>query len=539
MKALLRISLFISVFVISFSSLAYIQYVPQPTPTQIKNSEKKLENDQKALKKEIKTIKSEEKWIRKNKSKRKLPELPVPIHKEKKAHLPTSHWISSVSAPEEEKTAEALELGKPPYGDFGPLRFRKGITVTTSPLLGLKTAFNSSDLLYQYPSMNEDLILLRQRQYFEYLLRGVGDTLNNRAILMLSGGAEGQLVYNRNFNGREDDDINLSTAELDVAPFISTIVNGLIALDYDDSAPSTGSRVTNSRIYLSRGFLTLGNLNTTPVYFTIGQLYAPFGRYATLMLTTPLTESLARLEVRAAELGVYTNGFYGQVYGFMGNKTSGLARIARQGGVNAGFQTHSFDFGMGYVSNMADSQGMQNNGIDPFVTAFVTGNISQKTLSQFGGFSETPGGNDLVHSVPGLDGHVEFSHGPLTGIFEFITAVTRFAPSDMTFNNLGAAVKALHAEIDLTKDFGKIPLSFGFIYGQTWQALALNLPENTYAFVISTSIWKNTMMGIEYRHDVNYSRTNPRVTTGASLPVPTANIGGTRDLITLQFGAYF
>ena len=60
---------------------------------------------------------------------------------------------------------------------------------------------------------------------------------------------------------------------------MSSWANGLFVLAYDDSAPSTGSCVTNARVYLSRGFLTIGNLDAFPMYFTIGQMYVPFGRY--------------------------------------------------------------------------------------------------------------------------------------------------------------------------------------------------------------------------------------------------------------------
>ncbi len=527
---------------LSFSCYAAIPYVP--SKEELQRHLQSVQSEEEQLHQEIHQLQSELSQVRKRQSKAQSK---AKTRAKSKAHIPPpapnghlhdpdARWVSG---PEEAKEEQALHLGIQPYGYFSPMRFRQGITVTTSPLLGLKSAFDASDLLYQYPSMNEDLILLRQRQYLDYLLSTVGDTLQNRAILMISGGLEGQMIINHNFDNKEDDDINLSTANLDVAPFISSWADGLIALNYDSSPPSTGSRVTNSRIYLSRGFLTIGNLNYTPLYFTIGQIYAPFGRYSSLMLTTPLTESMARLEVRAALLGFYDNGFYAQAYGFQGNKVSGLDRLLRQGGVNAGYQTTSLDFGAGYVSNIADSQGMQNNGIDPLVVAFVTGNIRQTSLAQFGGFGETPGGEELARSVPALDWHLEYAGKVITLLAEFISATNRFSPTDMTFNNVGAAVKALHTEIDFNTSIHGKPVSFGFVYGQTWQALALNLPKNTYAFVISASIWKNTMMGIEYRHDINYAQTPLNAVTGVQLPVPTANVGGTRNMVTLQFGAYF
>ncbi|WP_264770608.1 LbtU family siderophore porin [Coxiella burnetii] len=518
MKFLIAVSLLVAALFISFPGDARSRKTP--TEDEIRRTLQTVTRQEKALRREVNDLQVE------------LNKVKTRKHAEQKKS--TANTLARPGALEED-----IDLDHAPYGYFGALRFRHGITITTSPLLGLKSAFNASDLLYEYPSMNEDLLLLRQRQYFELHLLEVGDTLDNRAIVVLSGALEGQIIHRRDFDHRTRGDVNLTTAELDIMPMFSTWANGLIVLDYDDSPPATGSRVTNARIYLSRGFLTIGNLAVSPLYFTLGQMYVPFGKYGSAMLTTPLTKSLARIEARAAVLGYYHQGFYTSVYGFQGSKTSGSDHVFRQGGLNSGYQNGGFDIGAGYVTNIADSEGMQDNGIPPFVTTFLPENIRRDVLTQFGGFGETPSGNNLQHSVPALNGHMEFSHGPLGVLLEYITAVRSFAPQDVTFNGAGAFIRVMHAEIDFTTHYHNKPILFGFAYGQTWQALAFNLPKNSYSFVISTSIWKNTMAGIEFRYDVNYGRTALASTTGSSLPVPPANIGGHRNMITLQFGAYF
>lgn len=533
----------------AISAYGYIQKIPKRSqiPESIKAELRMLRKNEDHLEKELLELRRERRVSSVNDIDQDMPP-PVSSYSPTSVRNAQGYFEPPLERAEEigqskesqaQQQAEKELLGAAPYGYYGALRFRRGITVTTSPLLGLRSAFDASDLLYQYPSMNEDLIILRQRQYFEDHLRYVGDTLADRAIIVLSGALEGQIIYNRDFTGFSNGDINLTTAELDFISMLSTWANGFVSLDYDSAPPATGSRVTNSRIYLSRGFLTIGNLEVSPLYLTIGQYYPPFGRYSTLMLTTPLTKSLARIEARSALIGYYKSGFYGELYGFQGFRRTGVRYTFRQGGLNMGYQAYSFDFGAGYVTNMADSQGMQSNGINPIVTSFITGNISQLTLSQFGGFGDTPGGNNLVHNVPGVDAHMEFNKGPVSLITEFITATQHFAPQDMTFNGNPADVKAMHLEIDYNINVHNKPISFGLIYGQSWESLALNLPKNSYIAVISTSIWKNTMMGIEYRHDDNYGATALSSVTGAGLPVPPANIGGTRNLVTLQFGAYF
>lgn len=458
-------------------------------------------------------------------------------------------------------------LGKAPYGFFSAKRFKNGVTVTTSPLMGLKSAYNAADLLYEYPTMNEDLILLQQKQSFEYFLRQVNDTLANRAIIVISGGLEGQIITSRGFNGRSQGDVNLSKSELDVLGMISRWANGFISLDYDDSAPSTGSRVTNSRIYLSRGFLTIGNLNVIPVYFTIGQMYVPFGKYSSVMLTTPLTKSMARILGRAALLGYYKKGFYTEIYGFDGSKISGIQNTFREGGANMGYQTVdledlNIDFGVGMVTNMADSEGVQRNGLRQNITNVLIGPVGAQVVAtaptQFAGFGETAGANALVHRVPGADVHLEFSYKELTFIGEYITSLRYFAPQDLTFNPLflgppfprsGAKIAAMHLEADYTIHVRNKPMVFAVTFGRTWQALALNLPEYSWAAIISASIWKNTMFGIEYRRDVDYAfgttasgsvvgTTITAPPSASALPVPNGT-GRQRNMVTIQFGAYF
>ncbi len=70
------------------------------------------------------------------------------------------------------------------------------------------------------------------------------------------------------------------------------------------------------------------------------------------------------------------------------------------------------------VTNVANSEGIQDNDISLFVTTFLPGNIRRGVLTQFGGFGETPNGNNLQHSVPVLNGHMEFSHSPFGGLLE-------------------------------------------------------------------------------------------------------------------------
>ncbi|OGO91992.1 MAG: hypothetical protein A3F10_05460 [Coxiella sp. RIFCSPHIGHO2_12_FULL_42_15] len=427
------------------------------------------------------------------------------------------------------------------------INYVNGVTVVTSPLLGLKSAWNPSDLLYAVPAMNQDLLLLEDRSSFEKRLNAIGSTLNNRPLLVLSGAFEVMTSYIDSFANTSVLDVNINTLELDVWAIVSAWASGFMTIDFDNTAPQTGSRVTNSRLYVQRGFLTLGNLNVTPWYTTMGQMYVPFGRYASAMLTTPLTVSTARTEARALLLGYRHDGLYAEAYGFKGERRSGGGRLIFQGGGNVGYQSSdlpigSLDIGVGYITNLAASQGSQNNALFPGLALPSTQFAGLANTVNVNGFT----GNNLKHNVPGGDIHMEFGRGLLSVITEFAGAINNFDAGDIMYNYHGASPKAMHLEADLNFKFGHIPLTVGAAYDQSWDALALNLPEQSFFAVISTSLFKDTVQGIEYRHDINYRQLPNNAVGGAgngtianNIPAPSANVGGSQDLVSLLFGVYF
>jgi hypothetical protein len=304
-----------------------------------------------------------------------------------------------------------------------------------------------------------------------------------------------------------------------------------MTINFDSSPPQTGNRESNSRLYLQRGFLTLGNLNTLPFYLTVGQMYVPFGAYTSYMITTPLTTSLARIQTRAAVLGYVFKHFFAQVFGFRGDSYTGnnpmiLDTYGANVGLNGQIGSSTYKLAISYISNIANSQGMQNTGLG--------GNASNGNA--FSGFS-TNGSEQLQRRVPAADANGRLSVGRLTFIGEYIYSIRRFNMADLSFNTQGAKPKVMHAEIDYTQPIYTKKLTIGIAYGQTWEALALNLPKQSYSIFASTSLIKNTIEGIEFRHDVNYANTD--IASGNNSTASVFATGRTRNLITAQVGVYF
>lgn len=410
-----------------------------------------------------------------------------------------------------------------------------GNVVHTSPFLSLRSAYDASDLVANISTMNEDLRLLQARQQLENDTSELGVLLTPRPIVTISGGVEGQASWSAPYQGKSSSDIDLTRAEFDTLAEAGKWATAFMSFIYDNSPldPSlngSGDRTLNSRVLLRRGFVTIGNLNELPLYFTIGQMYAPFGIYTNNILSTPQTKILGRLNVRAALLGYSQHGIYASTYAFNGPANVGNTGIDDYG-ANLGYQftkgKWSGNFGGGMINDLADAEGIQING-NP--TGF------------FQGFAENPNTEMMIHHVPAGDLHGQIGYGPFAVYGEYITATKSFDPRDMTFDNDAAKPKAGYAEGDYNFTIFDKPTAFSLAFGESWDALAIGVPKDSYIAAFNISIWKNTIESLEYRHDVNYEATDSAggrcgVNGMSFCGVP--SLGSSQNSVIGQIGVYF
>lgn len=411
-----------------------------------------------------------------------------------------------------------------------------GSTVTTSPLLGIRSAFDAHDVIVNLPTMNEDLRILMQRLELKQHMGTDGVPCARRPLLEISGDVVGAASWVSPFEGGSRHDINLTGARLDFLAEVSTWAFGYISVNYDDSRlpnafACSGQRIANSRILLKRGFLTLGDLDIYPVYFTIGQMFVPFGRYANYILSNPVTRAIGQTSARAALLGVSYCNVYASVYTFNGDSDVGSTGI-NQWGANLGAKFHYCDVageaGVGVIGNIADSFGFQ-----------VTGASNEDA---FPGFacdvdSENVDNPEELHCrVPGLDLHASLSWRCVGVNAEYISCLSSFDKRDLSFNENGARPCVLHVEGHVNFHICDKPMAVTVGYGHTTEALALNLPRDSVMAALSGSFWKNTIAGFEYRYDKNYC--DDDTASGNELPEIAAK-GSSRNSVVGQIGIYF
>ncbi|WP_440131443.1 LbtU family siderophore porin [Coxiella endosymbiont of Amblyomma nuttalli] len=357
------------------------------------------------------------------------------------------------------------------------------------PYLNKNTTFDGSKLIINIASVREDSRLLLRQYQATQKENELSSSASNLPRVILTGKLEGQTSYRGTYISPRSGSINFSGVELGTYVQSDSWVSGYMVLNYDPDEHRNGSR-----LFINRAFITIGNLSQFPLYTSIGQVYVPFGRYSSLMVTTPVTQVLGRTRARTLTFGYQQTGshmFHAEVYGFQGltnNLFSSGNNQSNEWGTDIGYEFSDTtndggcmngEVGTGYISNLADSQGIQ-------ATVF-----SNK--------------ENLRYRVPALSVYCTLDIRPIVFLAEYIGAVKRFDVNDINFANQGARPTAFHTEASCTFKVGSKSNSIGVGYGHTSQALALGLPQDRYNVFYNINIWRNTNLALEYCHDVSYS----------------------------------
>jgi len=406
--------------------------------------------------------------------------------------------------------------------------------VSTGPYVGVPYQFAGNNLIVNSPSVNVDVQLLTIRKKISEQLHMMGGEIAKEPFhshLLLSGLVEGQASYFNKGGSPSTTDIDLTSVNLDaffLGPSDWTL--GFIEFNYANDAPaqsvftSTNQyRVSNSRVFVNKAFITIGDFAFTPFYGTLGQFFVPFGTYSTTTISTPFTRAMARTKARSILLGVQQqakNAFYASMYIFRGDSHAASVSKVNNGGINLGvkFETDRVrgNIGGGVIANIADSAGMQlGNG-------FATNSTTEQ----------------IVHRVPAynLRGMINIGqHVDL--IAEYVGASTQFNAFDMSYNGHGAKPWATDFEADYTFSFLERPTAVGVSYQKSNQALSLGIPLIRYSLVFNTSMWRNTLQSIEFRCDREYAASNTANGAGGLASKP--ETGKIDKAVTAQFDYYF
>ena len=378
------------------------------------------------------------------------------------------------------------------------------------PYMNIKKACDGSELVVNIPEIREDArILLRQYQ-LEQECRHLGIPTPPLPRVTLSGKLEGQVTYGSTCAGLRDANVNFSGVGAGLDAYIqgNSWISGYMTLDRDLDWSLDGSRV-----FMNRAFITIGNLSRFPFYSSIGQVYIPFGRYNSLMISPPVTLGLGRTRAYAFSVGYQQTGdntLRAEVYGYQGSA----------GSLSRSDQDNQWGADFGYEYNCSRINGA--------VGASFVSNLINSKMDKI-----------LHHTVQAVDFYGSFSIDPMVFIAEYVGALKSFDVIDISFVNQGARPTAFHTEASYAFHTSSKPSSIGIGYGHTTQALALGLPQDRYSVFYNVNILMDTNFALEYRHDVHYSRNSISTGINPTSPNIAADLGKTDNIVTAQFDLYF
>ena len=417
--------------------------------------------------------------------------------------------------------------------DHQVVTYIAGTPVISSPYLGARPAFDGSDYIVNISSINRDIRLMEQRRNLYKAYRAVGYVPPDVPVIAVSGKVIPVLSAGSNYFNQLTNNIDLGADELDIAAIANKSVEAYMAIAYNSASPGVGvQRVAKSGLSLNMGFVNFGNPDKSPLYLTAGQIYVPFGRYSTSMVSPTLPTVISRTLARPLIVGYKSEEKIGPLFAayiFSADTTLGSNAV---GGFNAAYifsiLKGSGEIGASFISSMNNAYGMQYTAAMPNTT--------------FGGFGSLTNGSENVKKIPAVDVHGNVSFGRYSLTAEWVSAIGRFRTQDLSYNGVGALPQAGQVEAGLTfRSFDK-PATLSVGYQWSTESLALNIPQQRVNAVYNISIWKDTLESLEYRHDFDYGTS--QYANGANAPLfpPNANsigTGGGADTVLLQLGVFF
>jgi len=331
----------------------------------------------------------------------------------------------------------------------------------------------------------------------------IGDELKEKILpeswanrVSFSGVIEAEAVYEKkefadpDADGEDSSDLSLSTVELGIDIDIAKHVKGSMLFLYED----------DEDVVVDEGFMLLDGGEVLPLYFKVGKIYVPFGKFESNMISDPLTLELGETRESAAEIGFSAGGFYAAAYVFNGDvdedgDDSHMDNYGAALGYRLEKDAFSMDIGVGYINSLHESNGCED------IIAEEAGN------SESMGFAFS-----FRDYVPGFVAYSIFNLGPLSIIGEYMTMLDEpewnlsdVVPGALEAMELGPVFKgekisAWNAEIGYTFEI----ISKETTLGLAWQGTENGeefFPENRYMGLVSVGILEKTSLGLEYRHD--------------------------------------
>lgn len=309
------------------------------------------------------------------------------------------------------------------------------------------------------------------------------------------GVVEVEATGGEDHTGTDGSDITLATVELgfDFSAFDDWVTGTFTALHEDDDTESWEVDVAT---------FTIGNTEKYPVYLTAGRMYVPFGNFETNLVSDTLALEIGETREAAVLVGFEKNNFYGSAYVFNGDVDEAGDDEIENYGFNIGYamatEDSSFDIGLDWTNSLSDAD-LFEDYVAPPIKDYIDG-----------------------YSVHGV-----YRTGPWSFMGEYLSANDEFQPGELAWKGRGAEPEAWNLEVGYDfVAFGDRESNVAVAFQGTDEAVSLELPEDRFLVGLSTTLYENTSLALEYSHAEDYS-------------VSDGGTGEDGDALTLQVAVEF
>jgi len=295
----------------------------------------------------------------------------------------------------------------------------------------------------------------------------------------MSGVVEAEYGSAESFDGTKSSDIAVATVEVNIDAKVTDKVNAYITLLHEEDA-------TDFSVDAAYIDVDLGVVNVQA-----GAMGAPFGAFASHMLSDPLTLQIAETAESMLQVSKEMGPIHAAVYVFNGStQEEGADDVADQMGVHLAYVTEgegsSMDIGIDHINNIADS-----DAIGDYLENNPAG----------------PASNIVKAYVPAQIIHVNLSFGSFHFIAEHLMA-DKFDAAEISFKGKGAEITATNLELAYDFSLAGMASTIGVAAQSTAEAVALGMPESKTLVSLSMEIFKFTALSFEYTSSSDYALTD-------------------------------
>ena len=290
----------------------------------------------------------------------------------------------------------------------------------------------------------------------------------------VSGVVETEVSFTNSDTNGDTSDITVPTVELAIETTFSEQVSASIVLLAEDIGTAGQTDVTVDEATLS---LPLGGAT-----LTIGQTTVPFGSYESSGISDPLTLTLGETAETVIMYGrEMESGLSYSVYIFSGDTLDSSAeKKINDLGFNIAMTQEAWSAGIGYISNIADSD--------------TIGDI----------------GATITDDIAGLDLNATFSTGAITLLFEHVMAMDDFKVGDLGAITATAQPSATHLEVSM--DLGG-DAAIALSLSSSDEAAEFGLYENATAVIYSATVREHLGYAVEFMQADEYGSNSDTVVT--------------------------